>query len=181
MSGGSESIFDGSEPEHVHLHVERGIMFEAGGTLSVANAGGVEYMLFQTGHSVVVIHGRDVSPEGDDIEYDVFESPGIISVGTLVPIYSRNRIKSAPTASQLFVGPVVSDVGTQIAPTLYMPGTTAGGQKSSGHFSTDGAIRILKPNTRYLCRVKNGGALNPSSVGVYFLWAEFDKPISYGE
>lgn len=170
----NRSKFDGANIPAIEKRIEDGIVFEASSKISVANAGGIGEWLVRTGSKRVVIDARQITTNGNELDYQVFSGVTVSSVGTPVDVNSRNSKDSQETTVKVFHTPVVSG-GTGVAP-VYLPGSTASGQNTVGQFNQDGFVRILDANTDYIARVINNGEVTPANVELYLLFSEVTEP-----
>lgn len=172
----SKSKFDGVVLTSLEKRIEAGQMFEASNVLSVANVGATGHWLFRTGKKKVVITGRRVTTNGDEITYQAFREPTTSADGTPITPVNRNANSKIKSTVETYFTPTVSAPGAGL-PSVYMPGATGQGNSTVGQFDRDGLIRILEPNTTYLTRVTNDGAKNPANIELYLQWVELDDPL----
>lgn len=170
------SKYDGAQIDSIEERIENGMVFECSTTQLVTNSGGNVDWLFVTGNKHCIVYAREVITNGDELEYQAFKSPNIISAGTLVQSVNRNSKDAKSITASLYAGASFS--GGVAIPSVYMPGSQTAGHRAAGQFNREGFVRVLEPYTIYGARVTNNGAVASAKAQFYLLWAEVkeDKP-----
>lgn len=155
---------------YTEVNVKNGLQFEASGYNAAVAAAGNFDVEFQTGAKPVIIKDRQIAFTGTGITINVYEAP-TTSAGTAGTVYNLNRINPVAATASFKTAPTVTAVGTQVATTNYGIGGSGVGQTIVSAFSSQGAERVLKPNTKYLLRITNNDAA-AQKVAAYFTWYE---------
>lgn len=105
----------------------------------------------------------------------LYEDTAVSGDGTTVDIRNRNRVSSRTASSTLFVGPTVTNVGTELD-RVFLPDVGGGGffAGPAGIFgSQPGEEWVFKPNSNYMFRLTNnsGAAI---TIGFNLAWYELD-------
>jgi len=109
---------------------------------------------------------------GGDCEAYFYEGTTFSGAGTAITIYNNNRFSSTVATATITHTPTVSGVGTQIVPTIWIPGGSGGqaiGGQGGGPTRT-GTEWILATSGVYLLRVTNraGQATEISSQVAFY-------------
>jgi len=174
----NKSKFDGSELPSIEKRIEDGFVFECSSKIQIANAGGVGKWLLRTGKSRVVIHARQITSNGNELDYQAFGGVTVTSEGTPVQVVNRNSKDAQKTGVKVFHTPTVS--GGQGVPPVYLPGSSGVGQIAVGQFNQDSFVRILEANTDYIAQITNNGDINPANAELYIMWSEIAEPTPAG-
>lgn len=135
---------------------------------NVAAAGVVDHLL-KTGAHPVHMRVLHVESTRAPVSLIYYLSPTVSANGTLETIGNNNLMSSNTSECSIYVGPTVTDVGTQIAENLH-PSVGGGGQ--SGIVGTlAGGEWILPPNTDFLIRFTNEDS-QATDVVLTFFWYE---------
>lgn len=155
---------------YTEANVKNGVQFEASGYNAAVAAGGNFDVEFNTGSKPVIIKDRQIAFTGTGITVNVYETP-TTSAGTAGTVYNLNRINPVAATVSFKTAPTVTGTGTQVGTTNYGIGGSGVGQTVVSAFSSQGAERILKPNTKYLLRITNNDAA-AQKIAAYLTWYE---------
>lgn len=154
-----------------HRMIHDGFMFSLEhSSASLANNGDLDLLI--TVPAGVFPHIRQTGVRVGDTPCTVhfFEGPTTSANGTALAVYNRNRNSDNTNDVTIYVGPTVSDDGTELVRRL-LP--ASGGFFTPGGASIQGFSEewILAPSTDYLVRVTNesGAAID---LTVDILWYE---------
>lgn len=177
-------IFEGframTTQPYTEANIKNGSQFE----LSILNASvavsATVDVIFQTGSLPVLVKDRQVATTATLAEYHSYKNPTAVA-GAALPFYNLNTntaIAQVSTVS-IHLATSVSAVGTEISAPTYVVGGSGIGTATVSTFATNGASRVLVPNTTYLARFINTGSA-PCAVASYLQWYEgvFDIPLS---
>lgn len=172
----ASSKYDGATIGALQERIENGMVFEASALQVVANAGGKVDWIFKTGKKFCIIDARSITTNGDELQYQVFKSPTVVTLGTAAITGNRNGRDNLGKTAVLYTASAFTG-GTPI-PSVYLPGSQGQGSRTVGQFSQENFIRILEPNTTYGARLTNNGIKNGANAELYLMWAEVtdDKP-----
>lgn len=138
--------------DFTHEKLHEGDFFSGGYYNSnIANDSSLDILIQNTTSGT---HAVFLAALGGDATFKLFESPVFSNAGTSVTMSNHNRNSIKTFVGTVTHTPTISNVGTQMNGTTYMPGGTGGhaiGNTING-FSNE---FILKANINYLIRLTN--------------------------
>lgn len=165
---------------YLEANVKNGTQFELSifnGTLAAA---ATQDLIFQTGSLPVLIKDRQIATTATLAEFHSYKSPTFVQ-GAAVPVYNENTNPAIaqPTTVSVHLATSVSAVGAEVSAPTYVVGSTGQGQTVVSTFASNGASRVLQPNTTYLGRFVNTSG-STCAVASFLQWYEgvFDLPLS---
>lgn len=127
-------------------------------------------VVFQTGNQDVLVKGRSISTNGDNVLYEVFRAP-TVSGGTALTVHNYNEVDPVATTVTASYGATISSAGTLID-SIPIYGSVGSGNRVSGFSSTGGLERRLARNTKYLIRFTNRSTTAAVSIAYSLTWYE---------
>jgi hypothetical protein len=146
----------------IEANCKNGVQYEVTTFDPALLSGGIRDFVVTTGSKPIVIKGRVFTFTGDQITTAVYKNPTYTG-GTTVPYYNLSDINPVTGEAVLIGAPTVTAVGTQFGATythlgeIPQTGQAVSVVRAEGSFQ--GAERILAPNSVYLFRTTNTGAL----------------------
>lgn len=177
-------IFEGframTTQSYTEANVKNGSQFELSILSASVAASATVDVIFQTGSLPVLIKDRQVATTATLAEYHSYKNPTAVA-GAALPFYNMNTntaIAQTSTVS-IHLATSVSSLGTEISAPTYVVGGSGIGTAIVSTFATNGASRVLVPNTTYLTRFINTGTTT-CAAAAYLSWYEgvFDIPLS---
>lgn len=170
-------LFEGKRAMSIQTYIEsnikNGTQFEASRLFPSVTASSYVRVLFKTGALPVSVKDRRIEFNGSTITARVYEGT-VYTGGTDVTstIFNMNRINPKATTVQIIASPAtITTQGTEIAAPTYGIGSNLNGNATSGTYATNGAERILKPNTTYMLETQNT-TIGTQDINTYITWYE---------
>jgi len=157
---------------YTEANVKNGSQFETSFLSGSIAVGATIGTLFTTGAKTVIIKDRQVATTCTQAELHLYSGP-TATTGAAIPIFNLTTLPGVPatTTVALNLAATITANGTEIAAPTYVIGSTGNGQTLFGTYATNGAQRVLTPNTTYLLTFKNTGS-GAGIAAVYTTWYE---------
>lgn len=158
------------ETEHSYIH--EGIFYESFNKFTLA-AGATRVVTLKTPVGVY-LHYRPTNlvTSADKVLIEFYEGATVTAeTGTAVTPANHNRSSALTSGVTLLDAPTVTVDGTKFTQ-VYIPGATGvGGTRTGASAGVSNSEWVLKPNTTYMIRVKNGSS-GSNDIQVNFQWYE---------
>lgn len=165
----NEEVFDGNKAittqSFSELNSKLGTQWQVGYYLpSLANGASTDILIEVGNSDPVLIKGLISQFKGDAIQTALYRDPVFTGPGTVIPKYNMKDYDPATSDVVFRTGVTVTDLGTQVSPTITSLGQGTGnpspGLAAPGTFGD--TERVLEPGVTYLYRLTNiGGSATP--------------------
>lgn len=153
--------------DYAHHEIHAGSHYFYDDTHSLAKNASIMHLLVTPDTTKWAHLAFAVGSTGGQILVEMFEGPTVSNVGTIEPMFNRNRNFPDTPTTLLYETPTVSADGLRIDRATY--GTTE--KKSIGGGDRSNSEIVLKQNTMYLFRISEQN-VNPAVVNITFDWYE---------
>jgi hypothetical protein len=98
--------------------------------------------------------------------------------GTELPVFNLNDFNAVPEDVVIKAGVTVTDIGTQVSPTINSLGTDNQNPNDtqSALGIDNGVERVLEPNSNYLFRITNEDSVSATTIAAVATW--YQGPLS---
>lgn len=155
-----------------HQMVHEGDGYSISGKITSLGAGATSYLLAKNQNGAEV-HWRTATVVVEDGPVDLYfyESPTTTADGSELTSYNKDRGSANTPALDVFSGPTVSAVGTELEHSWIPPTGGTGGRNIGGTAERVGGEWILAASTDYLVQITNNSGTT-IDLSYYFFWYE---------
>ena len=158
------------ETEHAYIH--EGIFYESYNKFTLA-AGATRVVTIKAAAGTY-LHYRPTNlvTSADKVLIEFYEGATVTAAtGTAVTPVNHNRNSAIASTTALIDAPTVTADGTKFAQ-VYIPGATGtGGTRTGASAGVSNSEWVLKPDTVYMIRIKNGSS-GSNDIQINFQWYE---------
>lgn len=160
------------ETEHSYIH--EGIFFESYNKFTLTTAATKLITLKTPAAKYLHYRPTNLVTSADKVLIEFYEGATVTAAtGTAVTPANHNRNSTFTSGVTLLDAPTVTADGTKFTQ-VYIPGATGtGGTRTGASAGVSNSEWVLKPNTTYLIKVKNGSS-GSNDIQVNFQWYEED-------